>query len=271
MEKVTLNNGVQIPIIGLGTYRAKDKDVYNAVKIALRSGYRHIDTAMIYENELEIGRAIKDSGIPRETLFITSKLWNSDQGYESTKKAFEESLKKLGTDYLDMYLIHWFKGEKKAADSWRAMEELYEAGKIKAIGVSNFTETHIKTLLKTARINPVVNQVEIHVGLPQYNLQKYCDSKNIKLEAYAPMQSGGIFSNEDMKKIAIKHNKTVANIGLKFLVDRGIIVLPKSVTEERIISNKDIFDFSLDDEDLKLLKKQCNGMRLFPDPDNCSF
>ncbi|MGB6128937.1 MAG: aldo/keto reductase [Psychrilyobacter sp.] len=271
MKTITLNNGINIPVIGLGTFRAKEKDVYNAVKIALESGYRHIDTAMIYGNEVEVGKAIKDSKIPREELFITTKLWNSDQGYESTKKAFDDSLKKLDLKYIDLYLIHWYKGEEKAADSWKAMEELYEIGKIKSIGVSNFNANHIENLLKTARIKPVINQVEIHLGLPQYNLQKYCESKEIKLEAYAPMQSGGIFSNEEIKKIAKKHNKTIANIALKFLVDRGIIVLPKSIKEERILNNKNIFDFSLDEDDQIILEKQCNGMRLFPDPDNCSF
>lgn len=271
MQTITLNNGINIPVIGLGTFRAKEKDVYNAVKIALKSGYRHIDTAMIYGNEVEVGKAIKDSKIPREELFITTKLWNSDQGYESTKKAFDDSLKKLDLKYIDLYLIHWYKGEEKAADSWKAMEELYEIGKIKSIGVSNFNANHIENLLKTARIKPVINQVEIHLGLPQYNLQKYCESKEIKLEAYAPMQSGGIFSNEEVKKIAEKHNKTIANIALKFLVDRGIIVLPKSIKEERILNNKNIFDFSLDKDDQIILEKQCNGMRLFPDPDNCSF
>lgn len=271
MQKITLNNGINIPIIGLGTFRAKEKDVYNAIKKALDSGYRHIDTAMIYGNEVEIGRAIKDSGIPREELFITTKLWNSDQGYETAKKAFDDSLKKLGLEYIDLYLIHWYKGKEKAADSWKAMEELYEAGQIKSIGVSNFNVNHIEDLLKIARIKPVINQVEIHLGLPQYNLQEYCESVGIKLEAYAPMQSGGIFANEDIKKIAQKHNKTIANIALKFLVDRGIIVLPKSIKEERILNNKNIFDFSLDGEDLVILEKQCNGMRLFPDPDNCSF
>ncbi len=271
MQKVTLNNGIQIPIIGLGTFRAKEDDVYNSVRIALESGYRHIDTAMIYGNELEVGKAIKDSDIPREELFITTKLWNSDQGYETTKKAFDDSLKKLGLKYVDLYLIHWYKGEQKAADSWKAMEELCEAGKIRSIGVSNFNVNHIENLLKTAKIKPVINQVEIHLGLPQYNLQEYCESNGIKLEAYAPMQSGGIFTNEDIKKVALKHNKSIANIALKFLVDRGIIVLPKSIKEERILNNKNIFDFSLDEEDLTILKKQWNGMRLFPDPDNCSF
>ncbi|WP_028856766.1 aldo/keto reductase [Psychrilyobacter atlanticus] len=271
MQRITLNNGIDIPIIGLGTFRAKEKDVYNAVKTALDSGYRHIDTAMIYGNEVEVGRAIKDSGVPREELFITTKLWNSDQGYETTKKAFDDSLKKLGLEYIDLYLIHWYKGEEKAADSWKAMEELYETGHIKSIGVSNFNVNHIEDLLKTAKIKPVINQVEIHLGLPQYNLQKYCESMEIKLEAYAPMQSGGIFANEDIKKIAQKHNKTIANIALKFLVDRGIIVLPKSIKEERILNNKNIFDFSLDENDQIILEKQCNGMRLFPDPDNCSF
>lgn len=271
MEKIKLNNGLEIPIIGLGTFKAKDKEVYNSVLIALREGYRHIDTAAIYGNEVEVGKAIKDSGIPREEIFLTSKLWNSEQGYEEAKKAFESSLEKLGVEYLDLYLIHWHKGVDKARDSWRALEELYTAGKIKAIGVSNFTMYHIEKLLETATVIPVVNQVETHVGLPQYDLQNYCENKGIKLTAYAPMQAGKIFSNEDMEKIAEKHGKSIANIALKFLVDRGIIVIPKSIKEQRIIDNKNIFDFTLDSEDKELIKKLWNGMRLFPDPDNCYF
>lgn len=271
MKKVLLNNGVEVPIIGLGTFRAKGEEVYMAVKTAIDNGYTHIDTAMIYGNEKEINRAIKDSGVKRENLFITTKLWNSDQGYESTKKAFQKSLDDLGLDYIDLYLIHWNKGVEKAAESWKAMEELYKDGKIKAIGVSNFTMYHIEKLLETALVKPAVNQVECHIGLPQYDLQKYCESKGIKLTAYAPMQAGKIFQSDELKAIADKHGKSVAHVALKFLVDRGIIVIPKSVKTERIINNKDIFDLELDSEDLKVIKSLWNGKRLYTDPDNCYF
>ncbi|GLI55296.1 glyoxal reductase [Propionigenium maris DSM 9537] len=271
MEKVKLNNGVEIPIVGLGTFKAKGEEVYNSVRVALREGYRHIDTAAAYKNEEEVGRAIRDSGIPREEIFITTKLWNSDQGYESTKKALEVSLKNLGISYVDLYLIHWHKGVERARESWRAMEEAYHEGKIRAIGVSNFTMYHIEKLLETAEVVPVINQVETHVGLPQYDMQNYCESKGIKLTAYAPMQAGKIFDNEEMARIAQKHKKTVANIALRFLVERGIIVIPKSVHEERIIANKEIFDFTLDDEDREAMRGLWDGRRLFPDPDNCYF
>ncbi len=271
MENIRLNNGVEIPIVGLGTFKTKDEEVYNAVLVALREGYRHIDTATIYGNEASVGRAIRDSGVKREDIFLTAKLWNSDQGYDEAKRAFDTSLKKLGVDYIDLYLIQWYKGIDKARDSWEAMEELYKEGKIRAIGVSNFTMYHIEKLLETAEVAPVINQVEIHVGLPQYDLQEYCEGKGIKLTAYAPMQAGKIFANEDMKVIADKHNKSIANIALRFLVERGIIVIPKSVKEQRIIDNKKIFDFTLDSEDKEAIKKLWDGMRLFPDPDNCYF
>lgn len=271
MNKIKLNNGLEIPVVGLGTFKAKNDEVYNSVLIALREGYRHIDTAAIYGNEVEVGKAIKDSGIPREDIFLTSKLWNSEQGYESTKKAFENSLEKLGVDYLDLYLIHWHKGIEKARESWKAMEELYTEGEIKAIGVSNFTMYHIEKLLETATVTPVINQVETHVGLPQYDLQDYCENNGIKLTAYAPMQAGKIFGNEELKKIAEKHEKSIANIALKFLVDRGIIVIPKSIKEQRIIDNKNIFDFTLDESDKEVINKLWDGKRIFPDPDNCSF
>jgi len=271
MVKIKLNNGVEIPVVGLGTFKAKGEEVYNSVLVALREGYRHIDTAAIYGNEAEVGKAIKDSGVPRKDIFLTTKLWNSDQGYEETKKAFANSLEKLGIDYLDLYLIHWHKGIDKTRDSWRAMEELYKEGKIRAIGVSNFTMYHIEKLLEAAEVTPVINQVETHVGLPQYDLQDYCESKGIKLTAYAPMQAGKIFQNIDMNKLAEKHGKSIANIALKFLIDRGIIVIPKSVKEQRIIDNKNIFDFTLDAEDNEVLKNLCDGKRIFPDPDNCYF
>lgn len=271
MENIRLNNGVEIPLVGLGTFKAKDEEVYSAVLAALKDGYRHIDTAAIYGNEEEVGRAIKDSGIPREEIFLTTKLWNSEQGYESAKKAFQDSLTKLGVDYIDLYLIHWHKGMDKARDSWKAMEELYTEGKIRAIGVSNFTMYHIEKLLETATVIPVINQVETHVGLPQYDLQRYCEEKGILITAYAPMQAGKIFESKEMKRIAEKHGKSVANIALRFLVERGIIVIPKSVKENRIIDNRKIFDFSLDTEDKEAIKKLWDGKRIFPDPDNCYF
>ena len=232
MKNITLNNGVQIPIIGLGTFRGQGNDIYNAVLTALRNGYRHIDTAQAYGNEIEVGKAIKDSGVPREEIFITTKLWNDFQGKKTTVEAIERSLRNLGVDYIDLFLIHWHKGFEIAAESWEIMENYYKSGKIRALGVSNFTMFHIDKLLETCEIKPVINQVETHIGLPQHCLQRYCASKGIYLTAYAPMQVGQIFNNKTLDYIAKKHKKTIANVALKYLVDRNIIVIPKSVKEE---------------------------------------
>jgi methylglyoxal/glyoxal reductase len=271
MEKVLLNNGLEIPILGLGTWKTESEVGYNSIIEAIKIGYRHIDTAMLYGNEIEVGKAIKDSNVPREEIFLTTKLWNTDQGYESTKSAILKSLESLDVDYIDLYLIHWYKGIEKTKGSWKAMEEFYKTGKIKAIGISNFSMYHIEKLLEIAEVKPVMNQVELHVGLPQYDLQDYCESKGIKLTAYSPLQHGKVFKSEILEKIAKKHNKSIANIALKALTERSIIVIPKSTNIERLISNKEIFDFKLDDEDRKNIKKLWDGMRISADPDNCYF
>ncbi|GMQ58972.1 glyoxal/methylglyoxal reductase [Vallitalea sediminicola] len=274
MKKLTLNNGVEIPQLGFGTFRAKDEEAYNNVKCALDNGYRHIDTAAAYGNEESVGRAIKDSGVDRSEIFVTTKLWNDNQGYDETKAAFIDSLNKLQLDYIDLYLIHWPKGYDKARASWRAMEELYEEGKIRAIGVSNFNIHHLDDLIKVARIMPVVNQVECHVGLQNRVLQDYCKKFGIYLEAYAPLMSsniGELLNNEHMIDIAKKYGKTVPQVAIRFLLERNIIPLPKSSTPERIVSNKDVFDFLLTKEDMDIIAGLNNGRKLFPEPDNISF
>ena len=274
MKNVKLNNGIEMPIVGLGTFRSKSEDVYNAVLDAFEAGYRHIDTAMIYGNEEAIGKAIKDSKIPREELFITTKLWNSDQGYESAKEAFNLSLKKLDLEYVDLYLIHWFKGYELALDSYRAMEELYNEGKIKALGVSNFNVHHIMKILEHCEIPPTVNQVETHIALQNEFLQEYCVSVGVKLEAYAPLMSHHIdelLNNETMVELAKKYNKTVPQIAIRWLVERGIIVIPKSVNENRIIENFDIFDIKLTSEDMISIKKLNQAKKYFPEFDNVPF
>ncbi len=274
MINVKLNNGVEMPIVGLGTFRSKNEDVYKAVLDAFEAGYRHIDTAMIYGNEEAIGKAIKDSKIPREELFITTKLWNSDQGYEKTKAAFNLSLKNLGLDYVDLYLIHWFKGYELALDSYKAMEELYNEGKIKAIGVSNFNVHHIMKILENCTVVPTVNQVETHIALQNEFLQEYCSSVGVKLEAYAPLMSqhiGDLLADETMNRIAKKYNKSVPQIAIKWLVTRGIIVIPKSINKVRIVENFDIFDFELTNEDMKDIKKLNKARKIFPEFDNVPF
>ena len=263
-----------MPIVGLGTWLSAPEDVYNAVLTALKNGYRHIDTAMIYRNEEAIGKAIKDSGVKREEIFVTTKLWNTDQGYEQALKAFDVSLKKLGLDYVDLYLIHWFKGYKKAVESYRALESIYKSGKAKAIGVSNYNIHHLMNIINNCEIPPMVNQVETHVTLQNHFLHEYCLENNIQLEAYAPLMSSRIkelLKNEVMLKIAEKYNKTVPQIAIRWLVERNIVVIPKSVTPSRIISNYDVFDFSLDEEDMKEIRKINTGRKIFVEFDNVDY
>ena len=279
MKKLTdsfvLSNGVEIPCIGFGVWQAKDgEEAYEAVLCALNNGYRHIDTAAIYRNEVSVGKAIKDSGIPREEIFVTSKLWNTERGYEETLTAFNGSLEKLGLDYLDLYLIHWpnpvgFRDswEEKNAESWHAFETLYKEGKIRAIGVSNFYKRHMDPLLKTAKIVPMVNQIRLCPGECPEEIINYCNDKNILLEAYSPLGTGKIFEVEEMKHFAKKYNKSVAQICIRWSLQMGFLPLPKSVTPSRIIENTDVFDFELDKEDVKTIAelKDCCGATDNPD------
>lgn len=272
--KFKLKNGVEIPAVGLGTWKSSSNDAYQATLYALNAGYRHIDTAMIYKNEVEVGRAINDSNIDRKDVFITSKVWNSDQGYDETIKACNESLKNLKVDYIDLYLIHWFKGYEKQLNTYRALETLYKEGKVKAIGVSNHSVHHLQNLLDHCEVPPMVNQVETHIGLQNHFLQQFCIENNIQMEAYAPLMSWRIqdmLSNEDMITIAKKHNKTVPQIAIRWHMQRGIVALPKSINQNRIESNFNVFDFALDESDMALIRKQNNGTKLFPEFDNVDF
>lgn len=274
MKKQKLNNDTLMPIIGLGTFRSKDEDAYKAVLTALKAGYRHIDTAAVYGNEEAVGRAIKDSGLKREDLFITTKLWNTDQGYATTIKAFNQSLIKLGLDYVDLYLVHWFKGFDNLKETWKAFETLYDMGKVKAIGVSNFNVHHIDYLLKNAKVKPMVNQVETHIHLQNQFLQDYCIKQGIQLEAYAPLMSQNIkdlLADETMQLIAKKYNKSVPQIAIKWLTEREIVVIPKSINPDRIIENFNIFDFSLTDKDMEDIRLLNKGKKLFPEYDNVMF
>jgi len=274
MKTVTLKNGTKMPIVGLGTWKSSDKDAYNATLSALKNGYLHIDTAAIYGNEEQVGKAIKDSNIKREDLFITTKLWNSDQGYETALKAMELSLSKLGLDYVDLYLIHWFKGYENSLASYKALETIYKNGKAKAIGVSNYNVHHLMHLIENSEIKPMVNQVETHVYLQNDFLQEFCINNGIQLEAYAPLMSSKIsdlLENEIMNNIAKKHNKTVPQVAIRWFIERNIVVIPKSINEKRIISNFDVFDFKLDTEDLELIKTLNRGMKMFPEMDNVVF
>ncbi|WP_068617761.1 aldo/keto reductase [Paenibacillus tuaregi] len=252
MQKVTLNNGVEMPILGFGVYQIEDielceESVYNA----LMEGYRLIDTAAGYENEEAVGRAIKRSGVPREEIFVTTKLWIQDAGYESAKKAFETSLKKLQLDYLDLYLIHMPFGDVHG--SWRAMEELFHQGKIRAIGVSNFLNDRLMDLIVHHEIVPAVNQVETHVFTQQVENAQFMMDFDVQIESWGPLAEGknNIFKNELLVSIAEKHQKTVAQVALRWLIQRGVVVIPKSVHKERIIENFDIFNFELSRGDME--------------------
>ncbi|MDI4643901.1 aldo/keto reductase [Cohnella hashimotonis] len=252
MQTVTLNNGIKMPIIGFGVYQIPDAEqCENAVYEALMTGYRLIDTAAGYVNEEAVGRAIKRSGVPREELFVTTKLWIQDAGYESAKLAFAKSLKKLQLDYLDLYLIHQPFGDYYGA--WRAMEELYREGKIRAIGVSNFLPDRLMDLIVHNEIVPAVNQVETHPFYQQHASGAFMKEQGVQHQSWAPFAEGlgGMFGNKTLASIAAKHGKSVAQVVLRWLVQRQVVVIPKSVRKERIVENFDIFDFELDADDLK--------------------
>lgn len=264
MQTVTLNNGVKMPIIGFGVYQVPDaEECENAVYEALMAGYRLIDTASGYLNEEAVGRAIKRSGIPREELFITTKLWVQDAGYESAKLAFAKSLKKLQLDYLDLYLIHQPFGDYYGA--WRAMEELYREGKIKAIGVSNFHPDRLMDLIMHNEIVPAVNQIETHPFYHQIESAAFMKQQGVQHQSWAPFAEGrgDLFGNEVLVSIAEKHNKSVAQVVLRWLVQRGVVVIPKSVRKERIVENFDIFDFELSAEDIEQISTLDTGKSLF--------
>lgn len=267
---VKLNNGITMPQIGLGTWLTKDgPEVEQAVIAALKCGYRLIDTAKYYGNEESIGRAIKASGIKREDIFITTKLWNADQGYEPTLKAFKKSLERLGVDYIDLYLIHWpMPKVGKYVETWKAFEKLYADKKIRAIGVSNFTIETLQKLMDSAEIMPVINQIELHPKFAQHEMREFCKQHDIQVESYSPLMHGGdILSDNAIQRIADKYHKTIAQVVLRWHIQSGLVVIPKSVNPDRIRENIDIFDFKLDDSDMRKIDMMDAGIRNNPDPD----
>ena len=262
---VTLNNGVQMPILGFGTNTLKDEIGVRCVSNAISVGYRLIDTAHIYRNEEAVGEGIKKSGIDRKELFITSKLWVDDSGYEGTKKAFETSIKKLGVDYLDLYLIHRPRGDVKG--SWKAMEELYEAGKIRAIGVSNFLPEQLDELNSYSKIEPVINQIETHVFFQEKDSYPYLKKSNTQIEAWSPFAAGrnNIFSNPIIDQIGKKYGKTIAQVCLRWHYQRGVVAIPRSSQKAHMIENLNIFDFELSEDEMKTLATLDLNITQFPE------
>ena len=269
-KTITLANGVEIPRIGYGVFRMKEYDVaYNGVTEALKAGYRAIDTAAIYQNEEAVGVAIKDSGIPREEIFVTTKVWNSDQGFDNTLRAFETSLGKLGLEYVDLYLTHWPK--PTLAETYKAIERLYEEKLIRVPGVSNHHQHHLEDIFAVANVKPMVNQFECHPSLSQDSLRAFCAQHHIAVTAWAPLGTGIVFTHPVVKQLAEKYGKTVAQIVLRWHLEIGNIAIPKSVTPERIKENLDVFDFSLETDEVAAITALNTFHRTASDPDNFNF
>ncbi|RKN84493.1 aldo/keto reductase [Paenibacillus ginsengarvi] len=271
----TLNNGKSMPWFGIGVFKVADgQELVEAVKAAVAHGYRSIDTAAIYDNERSVGEAIREAiqetGVSREDLFVTSKVWNADLGYEATLAAYETSLEKLGLEYLDLYLIHWpVAGKYKEA--WRALETLYKTGRVKAIGVSNFQIHHLEDLMKDAEIKPMVNQVELHPRLSQQALRDFCAQQDIQIEAWSPLMQGQLLDNPVLQEIGARHGKSIAQVILRWDLQHGIVTIPKSTKAHRIIENASVFDFELTSEEMARIDALNQNLRVGPDPDNFDF
>lgn len=280
MEKFTLSNGLSIPAIGFGTWQIPDGDeAYDSVRQALQVGYTHVDTAQIYGNEASVGRAIADSGLARDAIFLTTKIWNDKQDYAQAKQSIDDSLERLGVAYIDLLLIHWPNPkalrEKDAwkirnAEVWKAMEEAYRSGKVRAIGVSNFMPHHLEALFETAEIKPQVNQVLLAPGCLQEKLVAFCQEHDILLEAYSPLGTGTIFTNPVAQEVAAAAGKSVAQVALRWSLQKGFLPLPKSVTPANIKANLDLFDFELSDDAMAKLDK-IEGVKAQVNPDMVNF
>jgi len=271
----TLSNGVTMPWLGLGVFQVEEGDtLIEAVKSAIKFGYRSIDTAAVYGNEQGVGQAIREAiaetGIERSELFITSKVWNADLGYEETLAAFDVTMAKLGLEYLDLYLIHWPK-KGKYKEAWRAIETLYKQGRVRAIGVSNFQIHHLEDVMAGAEIVPMVNQVEYHPHLTQLALREFCAKHGIQLEAWSPLKQGQLLNEPTIAKLASKYGKSISQIIIRWDLQNGVVTIPKSVKPHRIAENGSVFDFALSDEDMALLNSLNRDERVGPDPDNFNF
>ncbi len=268
---VALHGNVNIPLLGFGTFKVKDgEDVEQAVTTALELGYRHIDTAMIYRNEEGVGRAVAESGTDRSEIFVTTKVWNSDQGYEPTLAGIDASLERLGMDYVDLYLVHWPKPEN-TVETWRAMEEIQETGKARAIGVSNFLTHHLDLLLEYANVIPSINQIQFHPHLQSPDLVEYCDERGIVIEAWGPLKQGLIMDDPELSAIASSHGVNVPQVVLRWMLQRGIVAIPKSVTPSRIAENADLYGFELSSEEMDTINAMDRDDRVGPHPDHIDF
>ncbi len=268
---VALHGNVQIPLLGFGTFRVKEgRDVEQAVAAALDLGYRHVDTAVIYRNEEGVGRAIAASGIDRSEIFVTTKLWNSDQGYEPTLEAIDASLGRLGMDYVDLYLVHWPK-PANTVETWRAMEEIQASGKARAIGVSNFLTHHLDLLLESANVVPSINQIQFHPHLQSPDLVEYCDEHGIEIEAWGPLKQGLILDDVELAAIAGAHSVTVPQVVLRWMLQRGVVAIPKSVTPSRIAENADLYGFELSALEMVTINAMDRDDRVGPHPDHINF
>lgn len=266
---VKLNNGIEMPQLGFGVFLVPPDEVIEPVRTALDTGYRLIDTATLYGNEEGVGRAIRDSGVARDDIFVTTKVWNSDQGYDSTLRAFDGSMRLLGLDVLDLYLIHWpMPAKDRYRDTWRALERLYADGRVRAIGVSNFTVAHLDRLLAEAAVVPAVNQVELHPGFPQEQLRAFHERQGIVTESWSPLGRGqGLLEQDAVQAIAAAHRRTPAQVVLRWHLQLGLVVIPKSAHAERIKANFDVFDFTLTDDEMATLSAITSPGRIGPDPD----
>ncbi|UED80440.1 aldo/keto reductase [Lysinibacillus sp. CD3-6] len=276
MGNVTLNNGLEMPLVGYGVFRVPDgDDLAEAVKTAIAKGYRSIDTAQVYRNEESVGRgiraAIEEGLVSRDELFITSKVWNDGLSYEETLAAYDSSLEKLGLDYLDLYLIHWPGLDTNYIDSYKALEKIYQDGRVRSIGVSNFHVHHLELLLKETTVIPVINQIEFHPHLTQEEVRHFCKENGIQVEAWSPLMNGSLLEEELIQQLASKYSKTPAQIVLRYDVQHDVVTIPKTMTPARMTENLHVFDFALTDEEMAQLDAMNDGLRCGPDPEKFNF
>ncbi|HSF84411.1 MAG TPA: aldo/keto reductase [Acidimicrobiia bacterium] len=266
---VTLNDGIEMPRLGLGVFKSEPgAETENAVRWAIEAGYRHIDTASLYANEASVGAGIRASELPRSEVFVTTKVWNTDQGYDATLRAFDRSLVELGFDYVDLYLVHWpVPARGLAGETWRALEAIKAEGRSRSIGVSNFEPHHLDQLAETSEVVPSVNQVELHPYLQQQHLQEYCAEHGIRLEAWSPLAKGAVVDDAMLTRIGNRHGKTPVQVTVRWMLQKGIVTIPKSVKQQRIVANADVFDFELSPDEMAEIETLDRDGRTGPHPD----